>query len=195
MSPASQVSAKSQASAAIDTRPDAAERVRQALAEKPDGVLEEVARGEGVPYAHVLDALASGQAVRAPGDGFAAIWGELAGWSGEITFIVHTLDGVFETRGTIPPGSPGRGYFNIHGESPIGGHIRADRCTAIYLVDRPFFGRRSCSVQFVNHDGEAMFKIFVGRDAARELEPRQVAAFEALTRRVATAQADQNRTG
>ena len=175
-------------SAASEVRPearsDAAERVRRAIAEKPDGVLEEVAGREGVPYAQVLELLSPGQAVKAPGESFAEIWDELAEWSGEITFIVHTLDGVFETRGTIPPGAYGRGYFNIHGESPIGGHIRAERCAAIYMVDRPFFGRRSCSVQFVNRDGEAMFKIFVGRNAARELDPVQVSAFERLARRV-----------
>ena len=77
-------------------------------------------------------------------------------------------------------GSHGRGYFNIHGDSPIGGHLKIERCAAIYFVDRPFFGRRSCSVQFLNGDGEAMFKVFAGRDEQRELKADQVARFEAL---------------
>ena len=81
-----------------------------------------------------------------------------------------------------PPTSFGHGYYNIHGDSPIGGHIKAGNCKAIYLVDRAFHGRRSCSVQFFNGAGEAMFKVFVRRDAARELLPDQVARFEALKR-------------
>lgn len=156
-----------------------AERLRGAIAAEPGGVLEEIARREGVSYREVLDALPDGQAVAKPGAEFETVWRGLAAWPGDVTFIVHTADGVFETRGRVPPGAVGRGFFNIHGESPIGGHIRADRCAAIYFVDRPFFGRRSCSVQFVNRDGDAMFKIFVGRDDARELDPRQVSLFEA----------------
>ncbi|NNM72872.1 heme utilization cystosolic carrier protein HutX [Enterovirga aerilata] len=166
---------------------DEASRLRAALAAAPDGVLEEVARREGATYRAVLDALGPDQAAAVPGERFEEVWSELAGWEGEITFIVHTADGVFETRGRVPPGAFGRGYFNIHGDSPIGGHIRAERCAAIYFVDRPFFGRRSCSVQFVNRDGGAMFKIFVGRNAARELDPAQLARFEAAFRRYAGA--------
>lgn len=176
------------ASAALAPEPlDPATRIRQALAAAPDGVLEEIARREDVTYRAVLDALPADQVATVPGDRFEEVWGELAGWAGEITFIVHTADGVFETRGRVPPGSAGRGYFNIHGDSPIGGHIRAERCAAIVFVDRPFFGRRSCSVQFVNRDGGAMFKIFVGRNEARELDPGQLARFEALFARYAAA--------
>jgi putative heme utilization carrier protein HutX len=120
-----------------------------------------------------------GAAIRAPGRLFEEIWNDLTRW-GEIMFIVHTRDGVFECKGSIPPGTFGRGSFNIHGDSPIGGHLRADRCRFVYFVDRPFFGRRSCSVQFVNEDGGVMFKVFVGRNADRSLKEDQVARFEAL---------------
>ena len=44
-------------------------------------------------------------------------------------------------------------------------------------------GRTSHSVQFYNAAGDAMFKIFVRRDAARALLPEQVAKFEALRSR------------
>jgi putative heme utilization carrier protein HutX len=155
-----------------------------ALAEKPDGVLEAVATAQGVPMRAVLDALAPGEAVAVAGTLFEDVWNDLTGW-GTIMFIVHTVDGVFETKGAIPPGTMGRGYFNIHGDSPIGGHLRADRCAAIYFVDRLFFGRRSCSLQFVNGDGEVMFKVFVGRDDKREMLSAQVAKYEALRERLA----------
>lgn len=158
---------------------DTIDLIRQDLAEKPDGILESIAETRGVPVQAVLDCLPEGAAVRVPGGRFEEIWRDLTTW-GEITFVVHTRDGVFECQGSIPPGSMGRGYFNIHGDSPIGGHLRADRCRFIYFVDRPFFGRRSCSVQFVNEDGGIMFKIFVGRNEDRSLKEDQLARFVSL---------------
>jgi heme iron utilization protein len=55
-----------------------------------------------------------------------------------------------------------------------------ERCRSIYFIDQPFFGARSCSVQFVNEEGGVMFTIFVGRHEDRALRPDQVARFEAL---------------
>ncbi len=153
--------------------------IRASLEAEPDGVLDELARRHGVPLRDVLDLLPAGAALRAPGTRFAEIWGELTQW-GAMVFIVHSADGVFETKASLPPGSLGRGYFNIHGDSPLGGHIRADRCAAIYFVDRPFFKRRSCSLQFINADGDSMFKVFVARDEQRELLADQRKRFERL---------------
>lgn len=150
-----------------------------ALAAKPDGVLESVASEHGASMEAVLRRLPAGQAIFAPGDAFVAVWQALVGF-GDVVFIVHTQDGVFETKATLPEGSLARGYFNVHGAGPLSGHLRADRCKAICFVDRPFFGRRSCSVQFINTDGGVMFKVFVARDAERNLSPEQTARFEAL---------------
>jgi putative heme utilization carrier protein HutX len=100
-----------------------------------------------------------------------------------ILFIVHTPDIVLECAGPLPPGTFGRGYYNVHGDGPIGGHIRAENCAAIAFVSRPFMGRASRSIQFFNGAGEAMFKIFVRRDEARELIPAQVAKLDALRER------------
>ena len=153
--------------------------IRADLAARPDGVLESIAEARNVPLQRVLDCLDPAAAMRVPGDLFETIWSDLTTW-GDITLVVHTRDGVFECKGSVPPGTAGRGYFSIHGDSPIGGHLRMDRCRAIYFVDRPFFGKRSCSVQFVNEDGGAMFKIFVGRNEDRSLKADQLARFEAL---------------
>ena len=155
------------------------EAIRAALEEQPDGVLDDVARRHAVPLRVVLDLLPGPAARSAPGARFADIWGDLVDW-GPVTFIVHTEDGVFETKGPLPPGNEARGYFNIHEESPPGGHLRIARCAAIYFVDRLFFGRRSCSLQFINIDDGAMFKVFVGRDEKRELLADQLARFERL---------------
>jgi len=149
---------------------------------QPDGVLEAVAEKHGLRLRDVLGLLPETQASVTPGSAFEEIWGALTCW-GEVLFLLHGRNGVFEIRTALPPGSAGRGYFNIHGDTPLGGHLRTDRCAEIWFVDRPFFGRRSCSLQFVDHDGDVMFKVFVARDAARELDTRQLGFFEALRER------------
>jgi len=113
------------------------------------------------------------------GDRFEELWADLRTW-GSVLFIVHTDDIVLECEGALPSGTSGHGYFNIHGDSPIGGHIKASNCTRIAFVDRPFHGRRSCSVQFLNATGNAMFKIFVRRDESHELLSDQVKLFEIM---------------
>lgn len=159
--------------------------VRQELAAKPDGVLEALAERHGLSYRAVLECIEPDARRAAPASAYPDIWADMTAW-GSVTFVVHTKDGVFETKAAVPPGETGRGHFNIHGDGPLGGHLKMDRCVAIYFVDRLFFGRRSCSVQFINVDDEAMFKVFVGRDENREMRPEQLARFEALRARIAS---------
>lgn len=161
----------------------AEDRARAAFAEKPDGVVEQIAAKAEVSPADILAILPQGAAVTLPADRWAEIWTDLSSW-GEILMIVHTEDIVLEVEGRLPDGSEGHGWFNIHGDSPIGGHIRKDRCVSIVFVDRGFHGRRSCSVWFMNGEGRAMFKVFVRRDEARELITDQVVRFEALRARL-----------
>lgn len=155
------------------------EPLHERLAKNPDGIVERIAREYGVSSLAVVEALPAAHRTLIKGELFAEVMKELEGW-GEILFIVHTPDIVLECAGTIPPGSFGRGYYNIHGDSPIGGHIRAEACARIVFLARPFMGRHSCSIQFFNGDGEAMFKVFVRRDEKRELLADQVAKFEAM---------------
>ena len=155
------------------------EPLHERLAKNPDGIVERIAREYGVSTLAVVEALPAAHRTLINGELFAEVMKELESW-GEILFIVHTPDIVLECAGTIPPGSFGRGYYNIHGDSPIGGHIRAEACARIVFLARPFMGRHSCSIQFFNGDGEAMFKVFVRRDEKRELLADQVSKFEAM---------------
>ncbi|WP_349369098.1 heme utilization cystosolic carrier protein HutX [Salinarimonas sp.] len=159
------------------------EAIRETLAERPDGVLERVAEAHGAPLQTVVEALPEPERVFVPGERFAEIWASLGTW-GEVLFLMHARTVVLEVVGRLAPGTVARGWFNVHGDSPIGGHIRADLCRAIYLVDRPFHGRRSCSVQFFDEAGGSMFKAFVRRGPDRTLDPAQLAAFEALRERL-----------
>ena len=60
---------------------------------------------------------------------------EITTW-GEILFLIHNADIVLECTSSLPAGSFGHGYFNIHGDSPIGGHIKADNSKAIAFIAR-----------------------------------------------------------
>ncbi len=160
------------------------EPLHERLAKNPDGIVERIAREYGVSTLAVVESLPPAHRTLIKGELFADVMKELESW-GEILFIVHTPDIVLECAGSIPPGSFGRGYYNIHGDSPIGGHIRAEACSRIVFLSRPFMGRRSMSIQFFNGDGEAMFKVFVRRDENRELKADQVAKFEAMRARYA----------
>ncbi|MET0407504.1 MAG: heme utilization cystosolic carrier protein HutX [Hyphomicrobium sp.] len=153
--------------------------LRERLAGNADGILEQVAREYGVSTFEAVEALPVTHRAIIGGGDFEKIFAALTNW-GSVVFIVHTQDIVLECEGSIPPGSFARGYFNLHGDSPIGGHIKAESCKSIAFVSRPFMGRESRSIQFFNGDGEAMFKIFVRRDEKRELIGEQVKLFDEL---------------
>ena len=70
---------------------DAMEKVRAALAAKPDGVIEAVAREHGVSTLAVLEATPAEQRRHIAAERFEALWQELATW-GTVLFIVHTPD-------------------------------------------------------------------------------------------------------
>lgn len=171
--------------ALASAEPDLLSAIRATLAEKPDGVLEAVAAAHGAPLLTVVEALPEAERLLVPAERFEAIWDELTSW-GEVLFLMHTPSVVLEVVGRLPPGTHGRGWFNIHGDGPIGGHIRADACRAIAFVDRIFHGRRSCSIQVFDEAGASMFKIFVRRGPDRALDEAQLARFEALRARLAS---------
>lgn len=164
----------------MSQRPSLAER----LAENADGVLEQIARDYEVSTFEVVRALPDEHKTIVPGTRFGAVMQALTTW-GEVLLVVHTRDIVIECAGPIPPGSFARGYYNLHGNSPIGGHLRAESCAHIAFVSRPFMGRPSRSLQFFNGSGEAMFKVFVRRDRERNLLADQVVRFEELRGRMA----------
>lgn len=160
------------------------EPLKERLEKNSDGIIERIAAEYGVSTLDVVEQLPDRHRTLIDGpEHFANVMSDITAW-GEVLFIVHTADIVLECVGTLPPGTTSHGYYNIHGDSPIGGHIRADRCARIGFLMRPFMGRESRSVQFFNGAGEAMFKIFVRRDEKREMLPAQLEKFEALRARL-----------
>lgn len=173
------MSAQAMTDASVAARPSLEERLKQSA----DGVLEQIAREYGVSTFVVVSALPAEHRSIVAGARFEEIMRVLTQW-GEVLFIVHTPDIVLECAGKVPPGSFARGYYNLHGDSPISGHLKAENCAHIAFVSRPFMGRPSRSLQFFNGAGEAMFKVFVRRDAERNLLPDQVQRFDELRARL-----------
>lgn len=152
------------------------------LASDPGGVLEDLAVRHGVTLREALDCLPVESRSAVAGTHFGEIMADVTGW-GEVTLLVNTGDVILECKGVLPSGRFGRGYYNLDG-GPVGGHLRADRCAAIYFVRRPFMGHDSQALWFINHDGQAMFKIFLGRNPDRSLKADQVRRFRDLRDRL-----------
>jgi heme iron utilization protein len=158
------------------------------MAENPGAVIEDVARDWKVTPRAVLEALPDTMMRLGPGSEFATAMADIAQW-GEVTLIVHTDDAIFEFTGSVPAGEIGRGYFNLMQPKGLHGHLRHERCAAIAFVERPFMGKSSAFVAFVNVDGGIMFKVFVGRDETRALRGDQLQRFHVLSERIAPARA------
>jgi putative heme utilization carrier protein HutX len=156
------------------------------MAENPGAVIEDVARQRKVSPRAVIEALPPEMVRLGAGGEFAAAMQDIAQW-GEVTLIVHTDDAIFEFTGAIPAGEIGRGYFNLMQPKGLHGHLRHERCGGIAFVERPFMGKQSAFVAFLNVDGGIMFKVFVGRDEARALKADQLARFKALAGRIVPA--------
>lgn len=147
------------------------------LKTEPDGTLEAIAGQYNTTLLEVVKNLPSHTLVA--GDKFDTIWDTVAEW-GKVTTLVHTADVILEFTGELPSGFHRHGYFNLRGKKGMTGHIKAENCTHIALVERKFMAMDTASILFFNAAGSAMFKIFLGRDDHRQLLSEQVDAFRTL---------------
>ena len=154
------------------------------LRENPGAVIEDVARERHVTPRAVLEALPAEMVTIGGGpDVFVTAMQDIAGW-GEVTLIIHTEDGIFEVTAPVSEGQIGHGYFNLTNPKGLHGHLRHSRCGGVAFVERPFMGKPSAFVAFLNVDGGVMFKVFVGRDETRALKADQLVRFRALAKAV-----------
>ena len=147
------------------------------LKTEPDGTLEAIAGQYNTTLLEVVKNLPSHTLVA--GDKFDTVWDTVAEW-GKVTTLVHTADVILEFTGELPSGFHRHGYFNLRGKKGMTGHIKAENCTHISLVERKFMAMDTASILFFNAAGSAMFKIFLGRDDHRQLLSEQVDAFRTL---------------
>ncbi|BBR60067.1 MULTISPECIES: heme utilization cystosolic carrier protein HutX [Enterobacteriaceae] len=147
------------------------------LKTEPDGTLEAIAGQYNTTLLDVVRHLPSHTLVS--GDRFDTVWDSVCQW-GKVTTLVHTADVILEFTGELPSGFHRHGYFNLRGKKGMTGHIKAENCTHIALVERKFMAMDTASILFFNAAGSAMFKIFLGRDDHRQLLSEQVDAFRTL---------------
>jgi len=155
----------------------------QAMHDDPGAIVEQVAKDYDVSPREVVTAMPEAMRRFAPGDAFVPAMKDIATW-GEVTVIVHTDDGIMEFTGPVPNGEIARDYYNLMGRTGFHGHLKYERCATIAFVERPFMGRTSNLVIFINRDGGIMFKVFVGRDEKGQLKEDQVVKFKALAGRL-----------
>jgi putative heme utilization carrier protein HutX len=155
--------------------------LKKHMAENPGAVIEDVAREKNVTARAVIEALPEEMRSFAPGSAFVPAMQDIAKW-GEVTLIIHTEDGIFEVTEPVGGGEIVRGYYNIMKPKGMHGHLRHERCGGIAFAERPFMGKSSAFVAFLNIDGGVMFKVFVGRDENRALRVDQLEAFRALSK-------------
>lgn len=161
-------------------------RLKEVMRDDPSALFERIADEHSATARAVVEALPDEMRRFAGGQHFVEAMNDISTW-GDVTLIVHTRDAIFEFGGPVPPGQIGRGYFNLSGANGLHGHLRHERCGVIAFVERPFMGKSSASVLFINTDGDFMFKVFVGRDEQRALKADQMERFRALAARLETA--------
>lgn len=147
----------------------------------PEELLEKIAQDHHVTLTQVIQALPDAKIV--DGSNFDTIWEEVTTW-GDVLFLVHTGDVIAEISGELPTGSHSQRYFNLRHQKGLSGHIKAEHCQYIAFIERKFMKMATASIIFLNHTGQAMFKIFVGRDEKHQLKADQLEKFRALAKKI-----------
>ncbi len=159
------------------------ESVKEAIEKDPSKATGAMAKELGVSEKEVISCLSDEMVKEVPIDKFEEIIEEVSKL-GQLTLIVQNESTIFQVRTLFPLGSYGHGYYNLLSkETPIGGHIKDEELSAIFLVSKPFMGIETHSIQFFNHNGNAMFKLFLGRDENRQIIPEQMEKFISLKNR------------
>jgi putative heme utilization carrier protein HutX len=158
-------------------------KLRERLTENQDGVLESIADEYGVSLRDVLQSMPDHCQRAIDGSAFEQVMGDLPAW-GDVTFLVHTKDIILESKARVPTGKVAGEFFNFEGHSAIGGHLRYKHCVSIHFLKRPFMKMATCAILFMNSEGDAMFKVYVGRDDQRRLLADQVERFGRLRDRL-----------
>lgn len=123
----------------------------------------------GVSDLEVCYAMPENMRTITEGRNFEAVWKELASWEKATVIILH-LGSAFEISAKLNTGVFGHGYYNIMGESPLEGHIKADEIHSIVFSTMPFMGLESLSVLFFDKTGRLIFSVYAGREHRQIIE-------------------------
>lgn len=105
---------------------------------------------------------------------------KLATWSNTTTIILHG-GCVFEFKGQFPAGEFHDGYYNLNsGGKGFEGHIKLELIESIHFQDKLHRGKQSHAFVFKNNNGEAIFKVFLGRDEQGEIIAAQLSQYQKI---------------
>lgn len=158
------------------------QQITDYLAEHPQAITLEIAEHFNQPEGKILTALPE-QFVRVfEANRAEEIFMQIAHW-GTFTTIIEKCGSIFEIKDRFPEGIVGRGYYNLNMKGEQGtlhGHLKLDQIAQIAFVSLPFRGKESYNIAFIAHNGETIFKVYLGRDTERQLFPEQVKKFKAF---------------
>ncbi len=145
------------------------EDLHSLVQEKKPFTISSFASMYGVSDLEVCYAMPENMRTITDGKNFETIWKELATWEKATVIILH-LGSAFEISTKINVGAFGHGYYNIMGESPLEGHIKADEIHSIVFSTMPFMGLESLSVLFFDKTGRLIFSVYAGRQNRQIIE-------------------------
>ncbi|MDQ6575940.1 heme utilization cystosolic carrier protein HutX [Haemophilus parahaemolyticus] len=158
------------------------EKITAYIAENPQAITLDMAAHFELPEGKILVALPE-QFVRVfEANRAEEIFAQIAQW-GTFTTIIEKCGSIFEIKDRFPEGIVGRGYYNLNMKGDQGalhGHLKLDGIAQIAFVNLPFRGKESYNIAFIAHNGETIFKVYLGRDEQRQLFPEQVEKFNAF---------------
>lgn len=157
-------------------------KLAEYMQNNPEELLEKIAQDHQVTLTQVIQALPEAKIV--DGNNFDTVWGEVSTW-GDVMFLIHSGDIIAEISGELPPGKHSDKYFNLRHQKGLSGHIRAEHCQYIAFIERTFMKMATASIVFLNHAGQSMFKIFVGRDEKHQLKTEQLEKYRTLVKKLA----------
>lgn len=158
------------------------QQVATLLADNPNIITLEIAAQLQRPEGEILCALPSEFVRLFPAERAQEILQAISQW-GTFTTIIEKEGSIFEIKDRFPSGMLARGYYNLNmkdEEGALHGHLKLDSIGTIAFVSLPFRGKESYNIAFIAHNGQTIFKVYLGRDAQRQLFPEQVEKFNAF---------------
>ncbi|PMH37105.1 HuvX protein [Vibrio sp. 10N.286.49.B3] len=159
-------------------------RVAQVLEVDPNQSLTTLSEALDITEGEATFALPGDMMTSVDGAHTEAVLSLLPEW-GKVTTIVQSLGSIFEFKNPFPKGKCAHGYYNIMGKEGLHGHLRIDLIERIAFVSKPFMTMESHYIGFYDMHGDCVFKVYLGRDKARNLFPEQIATFMALKEELA----------
>ncbi|SGY99258.1 heme utilization cystosolic carrier protein HutX [Moritella viscosa] len=155
--------------------------IRQLMADQPRLRSIEIAIKLNCSELQVIQALPEQEVNMLPAEQAQRLLSDIANW-GKVTCIIEVSGFVFEVKAPFPKGRNAYGYYNLsHDSVGLQGHLKLKNVSAIALLTRKVQGKLSYYVQFFDHDGNSVFKIYLGRDKDGQIIPEQITRFHALS--------------